>query len=210
MQKVRASMASHYEACFSKYGSTIEGASWGNDIDRLHTRWRLLFELLRLDPKGILSSPSMLDVGCSYGGMYGYAKDQGIKICYHGVDIVDKAIFAAKQNYPDANFKLGDFNTLYSSESFDYVIACGIFGIKGDISHRDMHFYWKKTIFNMFDRCKNGIAFNVFTNKVNIFHKEAFYVSPLEALAFCMESISDKVVLHHASGLFDYFIYVYK
>ena len=210
MQRVRASIAAHYELCFSTYGATTEGAAWGNNTERLYTRWRLIYEILHLDPTGVQNKPSVLDVGCSYGGMYGYALAHGIDIQYYGIDIVEDAVNSAKTQFPSVKFEIGDFATLYPANSFDYVVECGIFAAKGKVSHNDMRVYWKETILSMFDKCRKGIAFNVFTNKVNIFHEESFYLSPLEALAFCMENMSDKIIVNHASGLFDYFVYVYK
>jgi hypothetical protein len=62
----------------------------------------------------------------------------------------------------------------------------------------------------MFAACTRGIVFNVFTSRVNGFNPDFFYLSPVEALAFCMENLSHNVIIQHASGLFDYFVYVYK
>ena len=207
---VRKNIAAYYAAYFSAHGATMEGAAWGSDRERLHTRWRHIYEVFRLDPHGMVAQPTVLDVGCSYGGMYAYALERGVPLWYFGVDLVEDAIRTAAKAHPEAAFTCGDFVSLYPEESFDYVVSCGSFAAKGDAPHRDMHAYWKYVTTNMFDKCKRGIAFNVFTNRVNSFNPEFFYLSPVEALAFCVENLSHNVIIQHASGLFDYFVYVYK
>jgi len=210
IQNVRREIAAYYTAYFNEHGATMEGAAWGSDLERLHTRWRHICEVFRFDPRGTVKQPTVLDVGCSYGGMYAYALERGLHLCYFGIDLVEDAVRAASEAHPEAKFAHGDFTSLYPAESFDYVVSCGTFAAKGEAPHRDMHAYWKHVTTNMFEKCTRGIAFNVFTNKVNGFNPDFFYVSPVEALAFCMENMSHNVIIQHASGLFDYFVYVYK
>jgi SAM-dependent methyltransferase len=207
---VRRSIAGYYAPYFDAHGATMEGAAWGSDLERLHTRWRHIYEIFRLDPRGTADQPTVLDVGCSYGGMYAYALERGLRLRYSGVDIVEDAVRAATQAHPEAAFACGDFTTLYPRESFEYVVSCGSFAAKGEAPHRDMHAYWKHVTTNMFAACTRGIVFNVFTSRVNSFDPDFFYLSPVEALAFCMENMSPNVIIQHASGLFDYFVYVYK
>jgi SAM-dependent methyltransferase len=210
VENVRKDIAAYYALYFKEHGATMEGAAWGSDRERLHTRWRHIYEIFRLDPRGAVNQPTVLDVGCSYGGMYAYALERGLQLRYCGVDLVEDAVRAASEAHPEATFAYGDFVSLYPKESFDYVVSCGTFAAKGEAPHRDMHAYWKYVITNMFDRCTRGIACNVFTNRVNSFNPEFFYVSPVEAFAFCLENLSHNVIVQHASGLFDYFVYVYK
>ena len=210
IEDVRKTIVEYYTSYFNEHGATMEGAAWGSDQERLRTRWRHIYEIFRLDPHGAVGQPTMLDVGCSYGGMYAYALERGLRFSYFGVDFVEDAVRSATNAYPEATFTYGDFVSLYPKESFDYVVSCGSFAAKGEAPHRDMHTYWKYVIANMFDKCTRGIVFNVFTNRVNSFNPSFFYVSPIEALAFCLENMSPNVIIQHASGLFDYFVYVYK
>jgi SAM-dependent methyltransferase len=210
VENVRRNIAAYYASYFNEHGATMEGAAWGSDRERLQTRWRHIVEILRLDPRGTIDQPTMLDVGCSYGGMYAYALERGVRLDYSGVDIVEAAVRTASEAHPEAAFACGDFVALYPEASFAYVVSCGTFAAKGETPHRDMHAYWKHVITNMFAKCTRGMAFNAFTNRVNSFDPDFFYVSPVEALAFCLENLSPNVVIQHASGLFDYFVYVYK
>jgi SAM-dependent methyltransferase len=209
-EQVRRHITAYYAQYFKEHGATMEGAAWGSDRERLHTRWRHIYEIFRLDPRGTVEQPTVLDVGCSYGGMYAYALEQGLRLRYSGIDLVEDAVRAACAAHPEAVFAYGDFSSLYPKGSFEYVVSCGSFAAKGEAPHRDMHAYWKHVITQMFARCTRGIAFNVFTNRVNSFDPDFFYVSPVEALAFCLDAMSPNVIIQHASGLFDYFVYVYK
>lgn len=206
---VAESQLEYYNSCYDKYGATLEGASWG-EVGRTHNRWKLSYDVFRHDPKGVLQVPTVLDVGCSYGGMYTFGKSLGLKMSYTGVDPVEESIVSAKMNHPEASFYCKNITFDEIDGMFDYVVSCGIFAIKGSVSHADMHSYWKETVKRMFDKCTRGMSFNVFTNKVSRFDVSSYYLSPVEALAFCMDELSDKVVLQHATSLYDFFVYVYK
>lgn len=203
----------YYANSFAKYNAKPEGASWGSDIERVNLRWKMILSVMEHDPEGRIEKPTVLDVGCSYGGMLEYAKTHGICLNYSGIDIVKESIESACCMHQDASFYCGDIlndEVLPQNAVYDYVVSCGTFAIKGSVSHRAYYSYWKKIIKIMFSKCRRGIAFNVFPTSVNIFHENAFYVNSLELLAFCSDSLSDKVLLNNATKLFDTFVFVYK
>jgi len=209
LKKVAESQQRHYRSCYEKHGATLAGASWGEE-SRTSVRWKLSYEVFKLDPAGVLDNPIVLDVGCSFGGMYSFGKSLGLNMQYTGIDPVEESIVEARKNHKRAKFYCKNITFDNIDGMFDYVVSCGIFAVKGSVSHRDMHLYWKETTRRMFDKCTRGMSFNLFSSRVNKFDENSYYLSPVEALAFCMEELSDKVVLHHATSLYDFFIYVYK
>lgn len=63
-----------------------------------------------------------LDVGCNSGYMLSQLQKKFPKASYVGVDIYDKAIDFAKENYPAINFKVADATRLpFKTKSFDLV-----------------------------------------------------------------------------------------
>ncbi len=68
---------------------------------------------------------TILDVGCGNGVNLPISKVLPVE--YHGLDYAEKAIVAARKNYPNVNFHLGDaFNMNFASETFDMVILSSV------------------------------------------------------------------------------------
>lgn len=76
--------------------------------------------LKKWSPKGEIT---VLDLGCGLGNLAPLFKSKG----YLGVDIDEKSIEIAKQNYPIYTFKVGDITTFSINRNFDLVVAIGVF-----------------------------------------------------------------------------------
>jgi len=67
----------------------------------------------------------VLDVGCGNGVNLPISKVLPVE--YHGLDYAEKAILAARENYPNVIFHLGDaFNMNLATETFDMVILSSV------------------------------------------------------------------------------------
>lgn len=209
-QDVLMAIGDYYDSYYKKYGPCMEGAAWGSDIDRLHLRWESIMKVVKKVDKVPCSRISVLDVGCSYGGMLNYINRIGMNVSYMGIDVVSGAIDFAERSNPGSRFSCCGLDGISEEENFDYVVTCGSFAAKGKASHRRMHEFWKYTISKMFIKCNVGIGFNVFSSRVNHFDSDFFYVSPLEVFSFCVENLSDRVAIDHATGLYESFVYVYR
>lgn len=71
-----------------------------------------------------LGKPSVLDMGCGNGQLFGFFKEKGFECDYTGVDFSEPLLFAARREHPEATFLQGDINQLVSlrSSRFDFVI----------------------------------------------------------------------------------------
>ena len=207
MEKESKILKDHYERTFEGHGPSSMGVDWGDKEKNLTLRYRNMLGVLR---DSDLRLPTLLDVGCGFGGLLSHAEEQGIKISYSGVDVAENMIKWAREAFPRHQFFLGDVLEVDFEQKYDYVVCNGILTQKLSIPALDMDEYAHKLIRRMYDLCLKGIAFNVMTTKVNYFVNNLYYRNPAELLAWCMSEISRHVKLDHAYPLFEYTIYIYR
>ena len=201
-------MKTHYEDAFEKHGPNSQGVDWGDKTDRMYLRYEKMLAVIDGTSE---QRRSVLDVGCGYGGTYGYALEKGLDIQYTGIDIAENSIAWAKANMGDAEFLLGDFlEADLSDSSFDYVICNGILTQKIGASLLDMDYFAKLLIKKMFNCCSKGIAFNIMSTAVNFFAPNLYYRHPAEILTYCMSEISTDFRIDHSYGLYEFTVYLYK
>ncbi len=206
MQPVSKRLKEHYEKIFSEFGPSSRGVDWGDDQDVL-LRYKNMLSVVRA---GSSPSPSMLDVGCGYGGLFDYSMGHGIKVDYTGIDVAENMIAHAKTHHQNGAFHLGDVLHYPFDRRFDYVVCNGILTQKLETKIREMDHFCNALVRRMFDLCDVGIAFNLMSNRVNFMAENLYYRSPVEMLSFCLDNFSGKVRIDHAYPLFEYTVYVYK
>jgi SAM-dependent methyltransferase len=206
MDEVTRKLHAHYEQSFRSHGATPQGVDWGDDAQRVEWRYTKMLAVMPREPQ---PCPSLLDVGCGYGGLYQYAKDHGIALTYTGLDVVESMVGEARARHGECSFLQGDILDL-QDERFDYVVCNGILTQKLDVPGLLMDDFAARVIRQMFALCSIGIAFNVMTTKVNFFSNNLYYRNPAELLAWCMSEISPHVKLDHSYPMFEYTLYVYR
>lgn len=206
--KVTDNLKRHYSNKFKEFGASSLGVDWGSNTDDVILRLEKMLNIIKYD-NIIVPKPSLLDVGCGYGAMLDYVNEQGIKLNYTGVDVVDEMIKYARAKHPESTFFNKD--VLQIDEGYyDYIVCNGILTQKLNASIREMDFFAKKLIHKMFNMCNRGIAFNIMSDKVNYMVDNLYYKNPLEVFAMCLSDLSDKVLLDHSYKLYEYTVYVYK
>jgi SAM-dependent methyltransferase len=205
---VSRKFAEYYAPLFEKHGNTPQGVDWGPVAEDHLLR---ADRMLELTTRG--STPnariSILDVGCGYGMLLDEINRRQLAVDYHGIDLSDAMIAAARQRHPDAGWTAGDILTA-DLPVFDYVICNGLLTPKLDIPMRAMDAFAKSVVRRMFDLCRIGVAFNMMTTHVNFMAPHLFYRNPVEWLAWCMTELSPRVRLDHAYPLFDFTIHLYR
>jgi ubiquinone/menaquinone biosynthesis C-methylase UbiE len=74
----------------------------------------------------VKSDSKVLDLGCGNGRLYSLLKEK--KVDYLGVDNNEALLKKARENFPDAEFKIGDMVSLdLPDESFDVVFSIAAF-----------------------------------------------------------------------------------
>lgn len=206
-KEVTKKLKEHYEAIFSTNGPSARGVDWGSDEAKLHLRYAKMLAVIQEDCRAV---PSLLDVGCGFGGLLGYARSRGIVLDYTGIDVAENMIDWARSSFKNAQFICGDFLECKFSRKFDYVVCNGILTQKLDIPGIVMDQFAAKLIRKMYSLCERGIAFNVMTTKVNFFSNNLYYRSPVELLAWCLNEITPYFRVDHAYPLFEYTVYLYR
>jgi len=78
---------------------------------------------------GIVAGGRLLDLGCGTGRISSYCANKGFSVL--GVDLSEKMLEIAKNNYPNIHFQYGDIRRIESSELFDGVLlAYSLFHIE--------------------------------------------------------------------------------
>ncbi|MEM7173931.1 MAG: class I SAM-dependent methyltransferase [Bacteroidota bacterium] len=204
---VSKTLAEHYQNRFQQYGATPQGIHWRNQED-LSIRYERMLNVM--DSLYAIQKPTLLDVGCGYGGLLTHMQKRKIYIAYTGVDIVPELIEEAKNNHPKHDFHIQDLADMDYQEAFDYVVCNGIFTLKNKINLIEMNQFVREGIKKLFKACRVGIAFNIASPHVKDFMENNFYIHPLEMLAWCLSELSVHVKIDHAYRLFEYTVYIYK
>ena len=198
----------HYGEKIREHGATARGLDWGAQAD-VDLRYAKMLEVIRPNESG--EAPSLLDVGCGYGGLLSYARQQGVACRYTGIDIVAESIELARVAHPDGDFLAGDLLEWdFAGRRFDYVVCSGILTLKLTSSILDMHRYFQRLVRTMYALCDQGTCFNTMTNCVNYTADKLYYRSPVEVLSFCLSELSTKVRLDQAYALYEFTTYVYR
>ena len=205
MFEISKKLKEHYEATFRAYGPTHQGVDWGEDASRLELRYqKMLAVIARMD------TPAILDVGCGFGGLFGYARSKGIELNYTGIDVAENMVQWARDVYTDGEFICGDFFEFEFERSFDYVICNGILTQKLDVPGTTMDQFAGQLIRRLFSLCDRGTAFNVMTTKVNFFSNNLYYRNPAELFSWCLSEITPHLRIDHAYPLYEYTMYLYR
>ena len=70
MNRISKALGQHYSEKFSRHGPSPEGVDWGADESKMLLRYD---KMLGVADWVAANKPSLLDVGCGYGGLRQYA-----------------------------------------------------------------------------------------------------------------------------------------
>jgi len=217
MDKLTELFKRHHTKKFKEYGATAKGVDW-NDENEMLFRYKKMMDVLNRDfekPEGI---PTVLDVGCGWGGLLAYCLGNRIKVEYTGIDIVESMINYAQKNFDNGEFILGDVFEHNPERKYDYVICNAIMTQKLTASIPEMENFTNRLILKMFELCQYGIAFNLMSTRVNFMVDNLYYRSPVELLNFCFIEVSPRIKLDHGYSslkrgkgkFYDYTVFIYK
>lgn len=145
----------HYGKTFRRFGPSPLGVDW----DSQPGQYLRLLQLLKIcDP--IVGKSSIIDYGCGYGALWSLMHERGIerKFNYLGIDLCATMIRAARKIHKDT---AADFMEGYQIEKdADYIVASGIFNVKGDFEKDEWEHYVDTTLRSMFRKSRAGMAVN--------------------------------------------------
>lgn len=207
MDPISKALQKHYAEKFSAHGPTAEGVDWGPDAAKAFLRYEKMLSVADFANGKLVS---LLDVGCGYGGLLGYAVSKNIDLDYSGIDVAGNMIEWAQANLPAEKFIHGDIMDHKFDREFDFVVCNGILTQKLEAAALEMDQFAARLIRRMFSLCTVGVAFNVMTTKVNYFSNNLYYRNPAELFAWCLNEVTTHIRLDHSYPLYEYTIYLYR
>lgn len=217
MNKISSLLKAYHADVFSKHGATAKGVDWNDEAELSH-RYNKMLRVLEMDFYGGSETPSLLDVGCGWGGLAKTIKELGLPVEYHGIDVVEAMVDYGSATHPEFTFSSGDILDLKGAAKYDFLVCNGILTQKHDFTIPEMERYARDVVAKMFSLCRHGIAFNMMSTRVNFTVGNLYYQNPVELLTWLLNEVSPRVVIDHgysslASGrgkFYDFTAYVYK
>lgn len=196
----------HYRERFAEHGATPRGVDWnGAESQEAH-----FAELLKLLPEDRDVPVSVNDFGCGYGALAGYLGERRNLTRYHGFDLNEEMIAAARRSYPDPRFEF-DVSDAPLREA-DYGLASGVFTLRLE---RDDDACWQSMIdgLDALDRSSRlGFAFNCLTSYSDAekMRDYLYYADPCRVFHHCKTHYSREVALLHDYGVYAFTMIVRK
>jgi SAM-dependent methyltransferase len=197
----KAALLKRYSDRLAKYGPTIEALGWNKPKHKLRFKILLEYWLRNPSPQNL----RVLDFGCGFGDLFGYAQEHQLKIDYTGLDINPDLIDVARQKNPAVRFLCHDPFEQPLDEKFDVVLSSGVhnYQLKDNRKFTEQCFEW-------FDHHSTlGFSVNFLSNHVNIRNEQNYYSAPEEMLALAMR-YSSRVVIRHDYMPFEFTVVVDK
>jgi SAM-dependent methyltransferase len=197
----KAALLKRYSDRLARHGPTLAALGWTKPKHTL--RYRILLEYWLADAN---SRPvHVLDFGCGFGDLYGYASSRKLPINYIGVDINPDLIRVARERYPSARFLNIDLFAQAFDERFDVVLSSGVHNFML-ANNREFNV----ECFKLFDRLSShGFAANFMSNRVDFCRADIYYASPEDILSLAFQH-SRRVSLRHDYMPFEFTIFVDK
>lgn len=165
---------------------------------------RFRFEkLLEIDD---LNGRSVVDLGCGCGHFFGVLKRRFADADYLGIDVVDGMVAAAQDAYPAGRFVQRDVLSDGIGANPDYVLMSALFNDRSP----DAPDFLRSMISAAFAQASVGIGFNFISTHVNRVDDDLAYHDPLDVLAFVIENLAKRVVLHHHYDRCDVAVFAYR
>lgn len=194
-----------YTNNLSKFGINHRAVGW-NSIESQNLRFEKLLYLISNREKKI----TVNELGCGYGEFYKYLLNNNFNFRkFNGYDI-SKAMLNSCRKYLSSPKELKLFNSPIINTKADYTFSSGVFNIPFKNSELQWNNHIEKTILNMYEYSKIGIAFNFLSSYVDFRSENLFYQNPEKILKFCLQNFGKKIHLIHDYPLYEFTILIYK
>lgn len=190
-------IATYYDGLVQEFGHQPEACDYGSPESQ-HAKFQVLAEVQPLRGK------SILDVGCGFADFADYLRIDQKDIDYTGIDLSSEMIEQASSRRPDLDLYQENILDVSGGGEYDIVFANGIFYLLKPNPWSTM----KKIIDKMYDLCKEAVAFNSLSNRVDEQEPSEFYADPLETVEYC-ERVTPWITLRQDYHPRDFTIYMF-
>lgn len=187
------------------YGIDSRAVGWNSSESQI-LRFEKLLKIIKVKD----DSFTINELGCGYGELFKFLEKNDFNFSqFNGYDI-SKPMIDKCQEYIGKTSKLQLYNNSKLKTVADYTITSGIFNTPFDNTFIEWENYIEKTIKEMFDYSKKGIAFNFLTTAVDYRSDGLFYQDPSKILSFCLKEFGKNVRVLHDYNLYEFTLLVFK
>jgi SAM-dependent methyltransferase len=207
IENARQSYIEYFTDKIDRFGASPQGVDYNSPVAQ-ETRFEELVKVIRPEEPF-----SVLDYGCGYGALLDFLLQKSWTFEYHGFDMIDKMIVAAKESHQDTPNAHFSSNT-DELQPTDYLLAGAIFNNKFDATVDEWTKMIQETLARLDQLCTKGFSFNMLTNYSDDDRMEGrpdlYFGDPLFFFDFCKRNFSRNVALLHDYGIYDFTILVRK
>jgi SAM-dependent methyltransferase len=198
------------EQRFAERGATPQGLWWPNAED-LATRYAVFLRPLLPEPgDGRLR---VLDVGCGLGFLPDWlaANDLLDAVDYTGLDASAAILERARARWPGLRFVQGDpLSRGLPPETFDAVLAIGIFTARFTNTVEGMRAYSEATLEALWPLAARCLAFNAMSRHVEWEREDLFHWAVDDVLHLCRTRLARHVTVSGDYGLWEHTYHVWR
>jgi SAM-dependent methyltransferase len=189
-----------YEDKVRRYGFDHRGLGFRNRSSQ-EKRFEALLAL------GDFHGRRILDVGCGFGDFLAFLVERDIHPLYTGLDVCEPMIERCQQRFPAGagRFIAGDVLDHEVDQSYDYVVASGLFGLDSPGARERI----PASLGLMFGWSRMGLAANFLSTRYTKQVDGRIYVEPEKALLAALE-LTPAVRLDHNYLPNDFTLHLYK
>lgn len=203
--KILSQVATYYSDKLAQYGQSPRGVDWNGEESQL-LRFRQLCKIIDLPDQF-----SINDLGCGYGALYIFLREEYKSLEYSGMDISTSMIEAAK-NHHQENSRVRFLVASEPDQAADFGIASGIFNVRLDRPKDEWQAYIDSTLDVLDKTSRLGFSFNCLTSysDPDKMRDDLYYADPCKIFDFCKIRYSNEIALLHDYGLYEFTILVRK
>lgn len=211
MGKIEKTQKAFYLGKFKTFGDDPRSLSWSDKKTQL-LRFKRITELFKYENS---HSFSVHEVGCGLAHFKEFLNTLCLNCIYSGSDIIPDFIEHNRRKYPQCDFLVQNIALDYDHidktiKGKDYYCISGTFYTKEDNSVKEWETFVFKSLSNMFEMAKKGIAFNFLTSYSNFYDKKLYYADPKKMIDWCLKNLSRFIAIFHDTPLYEFTVVVYK
>ena len=198
----RTGTVEKYRKGYAEHGYSPKTLGW--DKGRQDIRFKVLLSFFEFRGK------SILDIGCGFGDLNRVlSQENGDDYQYLGVDLVGELIDEGRRHYPQENIRFlnADFLEYPFKETFEIVVASGIFNHKFDSGENDL--FVDRVLKKAWSLCTEGFAFDFLSDKVDYRYDHTYHNNPERILGLAYE-LSRNVSFRNDYMPYEFCLYVGK
>ena len=185
MKEPFSAIAIYYDTLVQRHGHSPHACDYGR-VESQYAKFAVLSDSVPLQGK------RLLDVGCGFADFADFLSRRNPPASYTGWDITQGMVEQAAKLHPELEIRHANILTYETDQTFDVVMANGIFYLLGDEAWPLM----QAIVRRMFALAGDVVAFNSLSAWATDKEPGEFYADPGAVLEYC-RTLTPLVALRH-------------